>query len=174
MKNQFKAALLGLFVAGSVQAITISDNNPADTWINALNPSYTGTFTLSPYNPLTQQVNSAFVEFLLWDGLLSETWTMTLDGGAFSSGGSFSGYFSFGGGVTGSALLTLSDTGALSYTISRGSGEFWLKNAYLEAEVGPRAPGGPTGVPDGGSAVLLLSLGLGALAAARRFLTVAA
>jgi hypothetical protein len=177
MKSKIIALAACLISAHSASAITLSDNNPADTWINILNPSYTGNFTLSPYNPLTQQVNSAFVEFTLWDGIVlggAETWTLTLDGGAFSSGGSFSGFFNFGGAVTGSALVTLSDTGALSYTISRNSGEFWITNAYLEAEVGARGPGGANGVPDGGSTVLLLGAGLMGLAAVRRFVARAA
>lgn len=171
MKSKVIALAAALLCASSASAVILTDNNPANVWLNGLNPSYTGNFTLSPYNPITQQVNSATVTFTLWDSILfggTESWTITLDGGAFGSNGSFSGFFNFGGGVTGSALVTLSSTGALSYTVSRNSGEFWLKNALLEADVGARGPGNGASVPDHGSTVLMLVGGLLALGALRR------
>ena len=182
MKNQLKAAILGLFVASSMQAITISDTNTADVRLDAnatilglpnalYNPSYTGNFTPAPYNPGTEQITSAFVRFTIWDGVGpltgAENWTMTLDGGSFDSGGSFTGFFNFGNSVTGGALLTLSDTGVLSYTITADRGSFWLTNAYLEAEKSDRVQGAP-GVPDHGSSVLMLVGGLLAVGALRR------
>jgi hypothetical protein len=152
----------------SAFAVTYSDNNPADVWLNAFNPSYTGTFDLvgDGYNPATQQVYSAVATFTLWDGVLSESWNLTLGGEAFLSGGSFSSVINMGGGVFGSALVDLSTDGILSYTITRTSGEFWLTNASLVANAGPSGAGS---VPDGGQTSLLLASGLVALGALRRF-----
>jgi hypothetical protein len=171
MKTKIIALAACLIGAHTASAITLTDNNPADTLLIAgISPSYTGTFTLSPYNPLTQQVNSAFTTFTLFDVILNESYTITLGGSTVHTGNSFIGTINLGpSGVAGSALLTLSDTGALSYTVTANTGSFWLTNAYLEAEVGARSPGGANGVPDGGSTVLLLGAGLMGLAAVRRF-----
>ena len=157
----------GLLVAASAHANFYSDNNPADVWINALNPSYTGEFTLAGYNPAVESISWANVEFTLWDLVGQESVTINMSGEVFTHS-SFSGDLYLGGGVVGSALVTLSDTGALSYTVSRTSGglsEFWLKNAYLGAETSSRR------VPDAGATSVLLGLGLMLIIGAKRHLT---
>ena len=148
--------LLAVFlVTGVAQANFYSDNNPADVWINALNPSYTGMFTLAGYNPAAETITYAHAEFTLWDLVGNESVKIDM-GGDILTHGSFFGTLSLGTDVI-NAWLVLDSTGALSYTVSRSSGglsEFWLKNAYLGAETVSR------NVPDGGATSALLGLGM--------------
>jgi hypothetical protein len=177
-KFVFSALVMGaLLVSGSVaSAIQYVDDNGADTWINAFNPSYTGSWDIASqgYNPLTEQVNSATATFALNDALgRDESYTITIDGNAFLSGGSFStsflGSISFGDPISGTAFVTLDSTGHLSYTIYRDSGEFWLVDATLVAEVGPRTIGSNgSDVPDGGMTVLMLGCGMLGLVGVRK------
>lgn len=158
-----------LAVGSVVRANTYSDNNPANVWINALNPSYTGEFTLAGYDSSAETVVSGFAEFTLWDAAFlggNESVRIDLSDQLFTSG-SFSGFITLGGGLSAAALFTLDTTGALAYTVSRNDksilSEFWLKNAYLEVQTEPRK------VPDTGATAAMLGLGLmGLFLAARR------
>lgn len=176
--------------AGSAQAISFTDSNPADVRLDAnsalnvfgvwvpnplYNPSYTGNWDLlnEGYDPATQQINSAVATFSLNDANgRSESYTITIDGDTFLSGGSFStttfGTIDFAGGVVGDALITLDSTGLLSYTVTATSGVFWLANAALTADVSARESNGH--VPDGGLTVAMLGIGLAGLGRIRRML----
>lgn len=152
-------------LAGSLaQAGSYTDNNPANVWLNALNTSYTGTFDVANegYNPAVETITSAEVEFLLWDLLGSESYSIKFGPETFASGGSFYWFLNLSGSVSGSAFGTLDATGILSYTVYRNSGEFWLKNARLDVETAPRQ------VPDSGATLALLGIAMAAVAGARR------
>lgn len=56
--------------------------------------------------------------------------------------------------VVGSALFDLSADGIVSYTITRNSGEFYLRNATLTAVAGSNS------VPDNGVTIVLLGMSL--------------
>ena len=158
-------AALAFVACSSAFAVTITDNNPADVYINLLNPSYTGQFSLLDYgyNPVSQKVDSAVAQFVFWDPRYiggEESLSVTIDGAAFATNGSFYGVLTLGGSVVGNVLGNLSDNGVLDYTVSRTSGgisEFWLKDASLSAEVSGRT------VPDGGFTVALLGLAFAGL-----------
>jgi hypothetical protein len=176
MKKTLLAAIVGLLVAGSGYANTYSDNNPADVWLNALNPSYTGQFTLgSGYNPAAETITSAFAQFTFADPFgLSESLNVDLQGGQyFGSSGSFNTALVLSGAIVGNAWGILDSTGALSYTVSITSGgftEFWLTNANLTVGTTTRGNGNSNSVPDAGATSLLLALGvIGIVGAKRRF-----
>jgi hypothetical protein len=177
----------GVLLSGSsVLAIQYSDNNPADTRLDAdylfglnplYNPSYTGQWDLlsAGYNPITQRIDSAVATFLLNDANGGqESYSITIGGSAFLTGGSFTttllGTIGVGDPVTGSALITLDSTGLLNYTVTANSGVFWLANANLTAQASDRKPLNPANVPDGGATAGLLGLGLLVLAGAKRHL----
>lgn len=169
--KKLSALLVSLLLAvgSTLKANTYSDNNPADVYINALHPSYTGEFTLAGYDSSVETVVSGFAEFTLWDLQYlggSESVRISFSDQLFTSG-SFGGFITLGGGLSAAALFTLDTTGALSYTVSRNDNsiwsEFWLKNAYLEVQTAPR------NVPDSGATAAMLGLGLmGLFLAARR------
>jgi hypothetical protein len=165
MKKAILAAIFSLSVVASVHAVTYTDNNPANVWLNGLNPSYTGQFTLAGYNPVAETITSAAAEFTFWDALGNESFSINM-GGDLLTHGSFSGVLVLPTDVV-NAWLTLDSTGTLAYTVSLTSGfltEFWLTNASLTAVATAR------NVPDVGATVVLLGLGIiGILAAWRRF-----
>lgn len=161
------ALLFSFLVVASARADFYSDNNPADVWINALNPSYTGEFTLAGYNPAEQAVIWANAEFTLWDLIGNESVKVGMGDQMFTNG-SFSGFLHLGGDVLANALAKLDNTGALSYTVSRTSGglsEFWLKNARIDVRTSARS------IPDSGSTSVLAGLGLLLVISARRWLS---
>jgi hypothetical protein len=162
MKKTFLATFLTFALGISAHAVTYTDNNPADVWLNALNPSYTGQFTLAGYNPAAETITSASAVFTFADLLGSESFAVNLSGDFFSQG-SFFGVLVLPTNVV-NALFTLDSTGALSYTVTRTSGEFWLTNASLTAQAAAR------NVPDAGTTAVLLGLGMvGIFAAKRRY-----
>ena len=189
MKKAILSMVTGvtLLAGGSALAIQYIDTNPADTRLDAnyfyglnplYNPSYTGGWDLlnEGYDPLTEQINSAVATFKLNDANgFSESYTITIDGNAFLTGGSFSttllGTISVGDSVGGTALVTLDATGLLSYTVTANSGVFWLKEATLTAEASGRPQTDPTTVPDGGASLALLGMGLIGLGALKRKLS---
>ncbi|HEX2862234.1 MAG TPA: hypothetical protein VHN79_11365, partial [Lacunisphaera sp.] len=128
--NKITALLTALLLTVSAaRADFYSDNNPADVWINALNPSYTGEFTLAGYDPVAQTITSAYAEFTFWDLVAGESIKIDLSGDLLTHG-SFSGWLPLSVGIV-NAWVTLDTTGALSYTVSRNDNsvlsEFWLK-----------------------------------------------
>ncbi|MCC6821338.1 MAG: VPDSG-CTERM sorting domain-containing protein [Verrucomicrobia subdivision 3 bacterium] len=156
------AALLG---GSSAMAITYQDNNPADVWLNAFNTSYSGQFTLAGYNPGIETITSAVATFKLNDAFGGrEGYNITVEANPFLSGGSFAtslfGTITVGSGITGNILGILDATGVLDYTITRTSGEFWLTNARLVAQASTRTGTNPTSVPDGGTTLAMLGMGL--------------
>jgi hypothetical protein len=174
MKKLLLSTIFSLALVAVARANTYSDNNPADVWLNAFTPSYTGQFTLAGYNPAAETITSASAIFTFWDNSLGfdqgESLTVNMGGDTLSNG-SFSGTLNLGGSVV-NAWGILDSTGVLSYTVSLTSGiltEFWLKNASLTAEATSR-----NGVPDAGATSILLGLGvIGILGAKRRFASVA-
>lgn len=183
MKKLFALLSLTVALAGTASAApyaTYTDVNPADVRLDAnsflnpfYNPSYTGNFTLAGYNAALEEIVSANISFLLWDSILlggSEAYAITLsiDNLAFQSGGSFTGFLSFNENIYGAALLNLSDTGALSYTVTATSGSFWLKEATIIAESALRVTGQPHSVPETSTTFALMGAALLGLAAVRR------
>ncbi|MBK9991194.1 MAG: hypothetical protein IPP19_10790 [Verrucomicrobia bacterium] len=163
MKKAILSILLSLSVVASVQAVSYSDNNPANVWLNVLNPSYTGEFTLAGYNPTTETITTASAVFTFADLIGSESFVVNLTGDVLSQG-SFFGVLALPTNIL-NGLITLDSTGALSYTVSRKTGEFWLTHASLTAESTARR-----NVPDAAATALLLGLGvIGMVAAKRRF-----
>lgn len=158
----FLALLLASVSLG--RAASYFDNNPADVYLNILNPSYTGTFDIAAqgYNPGLETISSALASFELWDLALSESLTIKFGTETFASSGSFSGYITLSGSVVGTAFGTLDSTGILSYTVYRDSGAFWLTNARLDVETTPR------NVADTGSSIALLGSAIAGLAIIRR------
>lgn len=188
MKKLLTIISLSLGLISGASAATYSDLNPADVrldsyaggylgkyWIaNPLyNPSYTGVFTLAGYDPLAEEIISASVSFKLWDGdRLNESYSLTLSDMAFT-GSNFFGSISFGGSVIGNALVDLSETGALSYTITANTGSFWLTEASLTAESQALPPifakdAAPERVPESGATVMLTGAALLGLVAFKR------
>ena len=173
MKKILLTAIASIAIAVGANANTYSDNNPANVWLNAFNPSYTGQFTLAGYNPASETITSANAVFTFWDNSSrfdqGESFTVTMAGDNLSHG-SFSGVLSLGDSVV-NAWGILDSTGVLSYTVSLTSNfgtEFWLTNANLTAQSTSRS------VPDAGATALLLGLGvIGILGAKRRFASVA-
>jgi hypothetical protein len=167
MKKPFLAVAASLVITFAASAGIYTDNNPANVWLNPFNPSYTGTFDIAAagYNPASETVVSAKVEFLFFDVLFNESFSIQVGGENFASHGSFFLFLTIGDAVLGSALLDLDADGILSYTITRTSGEFWLKNAFLKATTATR----PTeAVPDAGLTVAVLGLGLVGLGLVRQ------
>jgi hypothetical protein len=162
-----KMRILALLACGSLltvaRANTVSDNNPADVWLNVLHPSYSGTFDLvaNGYKPGTEVIDSAVATFLFGDlAGGSESFRVTLDD--MNLPGSdipWLGTLTLGGEVIGSALMDLQADGILSYTITRERGEFQLLNANLTAQ---------THVPDASATAGLVGLGALLLAFVRR------
>lgn len=157
------------FLVGAATApatpITFQDNNPADVYLNFLNPSYTGTFDIAEpgYDPTHYIITSAVATFSFFDLLGRESFTVNFGPNPFLVGSSFVWDIDLGGNVTGNALLDLSSDGILSYTVARGSGEFWLTNANLTVEADDIAR-----VPDEAATALLLGIGFLGLAWRRR------
>lgn len=153
---------------GTARANTYIDNNPADVWLNALNPSYSGEFTLAGYNPASEYITSATVEFSFFDLPLlggGESFKVSMDDFS-ASHASFSGSLMIDGVLNqfsyDLALQDLSTDGALSYTVTRTSGELWLTNARIEAQSSAKS------VPEHGTTVALLGASMVLLVAARR------
>jgi hypothetical protein len=165
------ASGVALLCAANANATLYVDNNGADVWLNANNQSYTGQFNLTDYgfNPATEQIVSANACFTLFDLFGRESYDILIDGTSLFSGGSFCGLINLRTGITGSLLASLNVDGILNYTIQRTSGEFWLTNARLTASTGSNGGGCPNNrVPDGGTTMALLGLGILGLAAVRR------
>jgi len=125
---------------------------------------------LTGYNPLSEQITGASVVFVLRDDSFfdgQEQVKIDLGSNFFQSGAVLDSPLIFsilGGSVSGSALLDLDADGVLNYTISSADGDFVAISAFLSATAGPKS----TSVPDGGSTVALLGLGLLGLGWARR------
>lgn len=174
-----------LLVAGllSLAAVTLGranplpdivDSNPANVYLSGLpswlggSASYQGEFTLAGYNPATMTVTGAEMVFKFFDFGGSESFniklnlTPTENPTVFTSGSIGLTFTSPTLNVTGDALVTLDVTGALKYTVTRTSGEFWLDNAKLTAHIAERH------VPDGATTAMLLGLGLVGIALAAR------
>lgn len=158
-----------------LHAISYTDTNPADTYLSVvLNPSYTGSWDLvnEGYDPITEQIDSAIATFTLVDTVGSERWTVTVDTQSFASGGNIPnatlaglGTFTFANNVQGSALVTLDQTGLLSYTVTSTYGNFWLTEASLTAQASERLG---YAIPDGGASIAILGLGILSLLGLKR------
>jgi hypothetical protein len=176
----FTTVVGGALLASSqfASAILYVDNNPANVRLDAdylgglnpfYNPSYDGQFNLTGYgfNPTLQQIDHAVVTFTLGDLFGSETYNISIESDSLFSGGSFTGLINLGSDITGSLLADLNADGILNYTVSTTRGSFWLLNANLTAEASNFQSIPTADVPDGGTSVALLGLGLLALAFVR-------
>jgi len=167
MKKTILAAILSLSVVASVHATTYIDINADLVAFDSSHTTYTNNFNLlnDGYNPAAETITSAFAVFGftdIWGG--KESFTVNLGGDLFSQG-SFSAILLLPEVATGSALFTLDQTGLLSYTVTRSSGDFQLAGSVLTAEAAPRS-----NVPDSGATAVLIGMGvIGIFAAKRRF-----
>jgi hypothetical protein len=173
MKNLVPTAIASILLTASAFATPYADSNPADVWLNGLHPSYTGTFTLDGYNPAVEKITAANVEFLFKDPLGGSESLKVLMGGYSYTHSSFMGSLTLGGGVGFNGLADLSADGILSYTVSITSGgfsEFWLTNASITATGAPLAitTASLVAVPDSGSSIALVVLGLAGIFGAKR------
>lgn len=178
MKKLFILLSLTLALAGSASAATYTDTNPADVRLDAnwllnplYNPSYTGVFTLADYDSSLEEIISAQITFLLFDSPIlgfGESYLVKLAvGDIVQTGGNFAGFVDFDYELPwgGTALLNLSDTGTLAYTVTATSGSFWLKEASITAESAPRVG---QSVPENGTTFALMGAALLGLGAVRR------
>ena len=178
MKQTIMLGVAALLSLGTAMAVQYTDSNPADVRLDAnvnvlgfsnplYNKSYTGNWDLlnEGYNPANETITSATATFKLNDfNGGSESYTITIDADTFKTGGSFSApllsTINVGGLIGADALVTLDETGKLSYTITANSGVFWLKNATLVAD--------SQSVPDGGMTLAMLGMAFGGLGLMRR------
>jgi hypothetical protein len=166
MRKTILAAILSLSVVASVHAITYIDTNADLVAFDSTHTTYTNNFNLLNigYNPASETITSACAVFGftdIWGG--KESFTVNLGGNLFSEG-SFSAVLLLPEVATGSALFALDETGLLTYTVTRSTGDFQLIGSALIAEASPR------NVPDATASVALLGLGvIGIVAAKRRF-----
>ena len=190
MKKLIALISIALAIAGSASANTYSDTNSADVRLDAnanvfcacskvgsanplYNPSYTGNFTLGGYDSSLEEIISAQISFRLWDAAFiggGESYLVTLVvGDLVKSGNSFSGPLDFDYNLPfgGTALMSLSDTGALAYTVTATTGSFWLDEASITAESALRTVTPPS-VPETSTTFVLLGATLLGLAAVRR------
>ena len=159
-------------ITGKAVTYSYSDTDLFAQLISRTNPKYTGTFDITSdgYDPDTQTILNGKVGFALSDDQLldADEWvTFELNGEDFLSPIEVD-LTLVGGQVIGQALVTLDQTGMLSYSVlwdryrnSRYS-DFWALGAKLVAEAGPRA------VPDGGATLMLLGGALAGIEVLRR------
>lgn len=169
------SALAFTCLASSASALTFYD---LDVIVEKLNTgeSYNGDFDINPsgYDPANMQVTSADAYFWLtddaiggdapwWLGGDSEEYVkVSLGGIEWQTEEIDSILFSIdwvSGALSGTLLGALQD-GILEYTVTMTQGDAWLKGAKLIAEA--------EYVPDSGTTLACLGLGLGALAFFRR------
>ncbi len=180
------AAIASLFLASQASAITYNDYDIFDgdgIAIAGKGGSHTGTFDIVNwdgglldnvgYNSGAEDIVSAVARFAVGGlGFGKRYYDINIGAEDFASG-SFSMFFVGGtgesGDVVGNALLTLSATGAVDYTITNNSSKskktFSLAWAKLDVET---RKGGGNAVPDTGSSLALLGLGLLGLVGLRR------
>jgi len=168
MKKLLASLFATVLIAGSASAATYWDENPADTWLVLINPTYTGTFDLTGvgpgkgFNPATEIITDAFASFKFYDLVGPEEFSVSFDTQFFGSGSSFFGEFVIDGDVVGSALISLQQNGILSYTAQID--EWWASVLLVEArlDVSTRQ------VPDSASVVALLGASLVGMSLLRR------
>jgi hypothetical protein len=159
-------------ITGKAVTYSYSDTDLFAHLISRTNPKYSGTFDITSdgYDKDTQTILNAKVGFALSDDQLLDTdeWvTFELNGEDFLSPIEVD-LTLVGGQVIGQALVTLDQTGTLSYSIlwdryrNTRYSDFWALGAKLVAEAGPRA------VPDGGATLMLLGGALAGIEVLRR------
>lgn len=193
-KSLALAAVASLFAASHVSAINYySDVDLIGAYVDSSNP-HTGEFNITDnggdsvldilalfagvagdgYDPITETIVKASVVFTFFedftgnalaDGFAKEKFTIELGANSFKNGGGF--FIPFvpvlsGGEIDIAAQLDLDAEGKLSYTVRSTKGDFILGSAGILAEAAPRA------VPDAGSTLALLGLGMLGLTALRR------
>gem|GEM_PF-2020792 len=114
---------------------------------------------------INEDVDSFFDYF--FEFFISETAQAYVGGQIFTETFWFPVNSQFGGSLELAALIDLDADGLLSYTISAQQGDFRLVSARLDAE-GITRQGPPSNVPDGGTTVAMLGLGLLALVGGRK------
>jgi len=128
---------------------------------------FSGEFNLieNGYNPSTQYLTDAVVNFVVYDDDFSdsaETVSINLGPNPFLTG---SANFLFSLGDLGAtALIDLSDDGILGYKIQSLGGDFIVAWAAIEANAETK----PSSVPDGGMSITLLGLSLVGIGLAHR------
>jgi len=193
MKRSIACALIALAALGAptgALALSFTDQDGSPTFLTS-NPydfypsTVTGWLDITTgqgvnFNPATMTLTSAFVKFAFADTYDPTTpWftgsdseleyvTVKLDNVTFLSGVEVDGthqaydWTSASGALTGSFLASLQTDGKLQYKVTVTSGDTWFKRARVDAT------GVYKRVPDAGSTVLLLGLGILGLAASRR------
>ncbi len=178
-----RKALLGVMASmllmGGVQsavALTWVDNDNGDPlkFLTPSSPSYSSTFNIliDGFDPATMKVTSATASFAFADDNGDNTYEyvdILLDGNLFIDDQEVDGSHSnpphsydwYSGALSGTLIGSLNNDGILDYTVTVTSGDTYLKRAKLVAQGGYR-------VPDGGTTVMLLGVGLTGLAALSR------
>lgn len=162
--------LLMAFGAATSHATEYYDYDNINVWLSESNPLRTGSFNIADqgYNSSAESIISADVEFVLWDSdANADDVTVSVGGLQIEPGRTVTQGFSiFGGSLVGQALLNLQEDGRIGYRIEWLSGDsFKVSAASLIAQT---APNSVAGVPDGGTTLALLGLGLVALEWGRR------
>lgn len=164
------AILVMAFGAATSRATEYYDYDNINVWLSESSPVRTGNFNIADqgYDSTAETIISADVEFVLWDSdANADGVTVRVGGLEIEPGRTVTQGFSiFGGSLTGQALLNLEADGRVGYRIEWLSGDsFKVSAASLIAQT---APNSVVGVPDGGTTLALLGLGLVALEWGRR------
>lgn len=167
--NKVVTAIAGMVLAGvvSVQATLYTDIDLIKTKLDQ-NETYSGTFNIANkgYNSGVESVTSALAQFWLADDLdwprQSESFTVSLGSDSQWSSGPVR--LLVGDKLNVTLLADLGADGILNYSVTAATGDFYLLAASLEACTERK----PQQVPDGGTTLALLGLGLVGVAGLRR------
>lgn len=165
--------ILALMAICQVGSLTAYSNSYAisDLSSHIIAPSFSGLFDLdgsTGFKPGAEAINSASVVFAIANFTAgSPNVEISLDGSFFSSGKTFSSDF-LGGNVT---LGFAADTSILRYTITssiQSPVPKFLQGSFLKFSTDQRPTDPPTRVPDGGTTMALLGIGLVGVGCLRR------
>lgn len=176
MKSLAKAALscslavVLAFGAATSSATEYYDYDNINVWLSEANPVRTGNFNIADqgFVSTAETIISADVEFVLWDSDANADDVSVRVGGLQIEPGRTvtQGFSVFGGSLVGQALINLQADGRVGYRIEWLSGDsFKVSAASLIAQTTPNSA---VGLPDGGTTLALLGLGLVALEWGRR------
>lgn len=173
LKDQILALVpLAVLFFGAVdsRATEYYDYDNINIWLSEANPLRTGTFNIADqgYSSANETIISADVEFVVWDSdANADGINIRIGGHDFASGSVSQGFTMFGGSLIGEALLNLTADGRVGYRIQWLSGDaFKVSAVSLIAQTTPNST--IPGVPDGGTTLALLGLGLVGLEWGRR------
>lgn len=137
---------------------TNPDGTTAFSITNPYPTHFHSTFaSILGFDPLLETAVDGFVAFFFRDpngGDETTTVAVTPNLNLASNGSGYSTFLVLGAGMTADVLLDINADGMVNYTINATSGEFVVDAAYAQIRVEQRR------VPEGGSALALLGLGL--------------